>query len=228
MRVKLCKICGYQLSRQSTKCPWCKTLVKKNSALLYSISALIIFTTFFLLKPIFLKKDIVQKSSHSEPNLTRAVKSEKVKSPVKTLGKIPAKVYVKETTVNIRQHPSNKSRVISKLKKGQLLTKITPDPSSKGISQHQAFKVFRKYFKQFNAKIKKLKGTAFFEHVEYLDRGVIQVTATYIFLSAPEVYKKKYIGKITQKWMELRKPGLPGIVRIVDREGILRMKMKRY
>lgn len=165
------------------------------------------------------------------------------------------KIYVKGTVVNLRQHPTVQSPTLWKLMKGQQLTQIArsgnwiqvlvddkggkrgwvysslvgemnPHHPTKPITQHQTFSAFLKYFEQFNAEIKSQKGTTFFENVEYLDKGIIQVTATGIFLSAPDLYKKKYVGKITQRWSALR-VGFPAVVRIVDAKGILRMETNR-
>ncbi len=258
MKVRLCKTCGFQLYRHSKKCPWCKALVKKKSALPYLISALIMATGLFLFKTDFSKKFRPDTPPTSEPVPTRAVQPVKVAPPVKFSQESLARIFVKGEVANIRQQPTIKSLAIGKSKKGQELTKLArsgnwfqvrvndqagrkgwihaslvgktlPDPSSKAVTQHQAFNLFRKYFQQFNADIKAQKGTTFFEHVEYLDRGVIQVTATNIFLSAPELYKNKYVGKIARKWLEMKKKGRSGgVVRIVDAEGILRMEKKPY
>ena len=257
MKVRLCKVCGYQLHRKSRKCRWCKTPVKKITALHYSISALMVFPVFIFLVPQFSKDDFYDILPSQESIQSVAVKKVEAQPPIK----IPeeeenvTKVYVKGTVVNLRKLPTVDSPALGKLKRGQQLTKIARSgnwvqvladdiggkrgwihaslvgksksiPPSKPVTQHQPYSVFPKYFKLFNAEIKLLKGTTFFENVEYLDHGVIQVTATDIFLSAPELYKKKYVRKITQKWFALR-DGFPAVVRIVNAEGILRMKKKR-
>lgn len=131
--------------------------------------------------------------------------------------------------------PSSKYGVASVLPSANLahskavktVTAQHPAQLTKTITQRQAFSTFMKYFEQFNAEIKTLKGTTFFSNAEYLNEGVLQVTATDIFLSTPDMDKKKYVEAMAQKWQEVRKSSRSAVVRIVDTEGILRMAIKR-
>ncbi len=255
MRIKFCKFCENELYGNSSKCPWCRTPVKKITALEYSILILLVLPVVFLLVAQFFKYNYADILPFKESFRTRKVNVVKAQHPMKGADKNLIKVYVKGKIVNLRQRPTTNSPTLWKLKKEQRLTQVarsgnwsqvlvdgvegkrgwvhasliekrTPDQSSKAIAPHHPFNAFRLHFAQFNAEIEMLKGTTYFESVEYLDRGVIQVTATDIFLSAPEIYKKTYIGKITKKWLTLREPGLPATVNIVDTKGILRMKQR--
>jgi len=231
------------------------TPIKKITALHYSISALLVFPVFFLFLSQFSLEDIASILPSQEPSKSGAVKILKEQHLQKIPEGYVTKIYVKAEVANLLQHPALESRALWKLKKGQQLTQVArsgtwikviaddiedkrgwihaslvgkskPNQQSKAIIQQQALSAFLNYFELFNVEIKLLKGTTYFENVEYLDHGVIQVTATDIFLSAPDLYKKKYVEKITQKWLALR-DGFPAVVRIVDAEGILRMEKKR-
>jgi len=160
--------------------------------------------------------------------------------------------YVQGSIVNLRKNPSLESITIRQLKKGQRLTQVsrsgdwlqvladvagnrpgwvhaslvgkTKPPQLKASSEQKAFRLFRNSFDRFNSKIKRSKGVAFFNDVKYLDRGVIQVTATDILLSAPKKYKEKYLITLMEMWREVRQPTLPAEVRIVDASGRLRLE----
>jgi len=201
--MKLCKTCGYQLDRKAQKCSWCKTPVKKITPRHYFISALIVFSIFVLLMALSKKKDSPGMSPSREQIPSSPMKTTRAEEPIRFPRKNPAKVYVKkQEIVNL------------------------PQPS-KTLTPYQTYRAFRKYFKRLNTEIKAQKGMAFFENVEYLDNGVIQVTATDIFLSAPETYKQIYLIKMEQTWLDLREPSLQATVRIVDSKGVLRMEKKR-
>ena len=199
MNVKFCKICGYQLPRKAQRCSWCKTPVKKITARHYS---LLVLSAFLLLVALSNKKNSTNTSPSREQNSASPMKTARAQQPISIPKKNPAKVNVKEEIVTLRQ-------------------------PSKDITPYQAYRAFRKYFTLLNAEIKVQKGMAFFKNVEYLDNGVLQVTATDIFLSAPETYKQSYLIKMEQKWLDLREPSLKATVRIIDSEGVLRMEKKR-
>jgi uncharacterized protein YgiM (DUF1202 family) len=162
-------------------------------------------------------------------------------------------IYVRGQFLNLRKDPSLTSHTIRKLKKGQRLTqlsrsenwlqvleygaedrpgwvhtslvaKILPPPSIKAPSEQKAFKMFRISFDQYNTNIKKLKGMDFFNDVEYVNQGVIQITATDILLSAPKKYKEKYLIALMEMWLEVRETTQPATVRIVDKNGHLRLQ----
>jgi uncharacterized protein YgiM (DUF1202 family) len=165
-------------------------------------------------------------------------------------------IYVRAQVANIRKNPSLTSHTIKKLKKGQRLTQVgrsgdwlqvladdagngpawvhsslvgktLPSSSTKAPSEQKAFKMFRISFDQFNAEIKKLKGMTFFNDVEYLNQGVIQVTATDILLSAPKRYKEKYLITLMGMWLDVRETNQPATVRIVDKDGHLQLEEKQ-
>jgi uncharacterized protein with NAD-binding domain and iron-sulfur cluster len=199
MNVKLCRICGYELARKAKRCSWCKTPVKKITALHYS---LLVLSVFFILVALSNKNDSTDISPPREQTLSSTMKTASAQQPVSLPTKKPAKVNVKEEIAPLRQ-------------------------PAKTLTPYQAYRAFRKYFNLLNSEIKKQKGMTFFENVEYLDNGVIQVTATDIFLSAPETYKQNYLRKMEQKWLDLREPSQKATLKIVDSEGILRMEKKR-
>lgn len=256
MNVKLCKNCGYQLYRRSSKCPRCGTPVKKITALHYFILILMISPVLLLIAGLLTQYDFTSLLTPQEPIQSEVVKKIRVQPPVNLSKENGTQIYVKGAVANIRQDPSIQSPTIWKFKKGQQLTQVDrsgnwvqiladdignkrgwihasligtlkPDQPQKAENPHQAFNDYLKFFERFNTEIKMIKGTTFFENVEFLGNGVIQVTATQIFLSGPEIYKKKYVAKIVNKWWDLRGPGLRAAVKIVDTEGILRMEKKR-
>lgn len=281
MRVKLCQQCSYQLHRKAKKCPWCKSPVKKRSAFLIWILAILIFPVFAAW---FQPEDealIPLPPEPAQPKVVKMIKAERPKMndsapngkglqqgfSIQELGKSRAIkpageikkprgnisiLYVQERIVNLRKSPSLESRTFWKLKMGQRLTQVsrsgnwlqvqaddaggnlgwvhaslvgkTKPPPPKPGSEQKAFKIFRKSFDRFNFNIKSLKGMAFFNDVKYLDRGVIQITATDILLSAPKKYREKYLMTLMEMWLEVKEPTLPAAVRIVDTVGRLRME----
>jgi uncharacterized protein YgiM (DUF1202 family) len=188
-----------------------------------------------------------------EPSHPKVVKVIKTNPPVKISRGNVSTVYVKGQIVNLRKGPSLTSHTIRKLRMGQrlmqvnrsgnwlqvlengagdrpgwvhasLVKKTPPPPSTKAPSEQKAFKMFRKSFDRYNAQIKRLKGMDFFNDVKYLNQGVIQVTATDILLSAPKRYKEKYLTTLMGMWLEVRETTHPAAVRIVDKNGHLRLE----
>ncbi len=186
----------------------------------------------------------------TQPQVVKVSKTEP--SINKPSGDFPV-IYVRGQFLNLRKDPSLTSHTIRKLKKGQRLTqlsrsenwlqvleygaedrpgwvhtslvaKILPPPSIKAPSEQKAFKMFRISFDQYNTNIKKLKGMDFFNDVEYVNQGVIQITATDILLSAPKKYKEKYLIALMEMWLEVRETTQPATVRIVDKNGHLRLQ----
>lgn len=252
---KICGIQLYRKSRKCPRCK--TPVNKATTLHYFIYALILVFPVYFFLSLQLSKKDYYDLLPPAEPIQSHAVKIVKAQPPIKMPAEEEqvTQIYVKGATVNLREHPTVKSPTLWKLMKGQRLTKvarsgnwiqvmvsdiggkrgwvyaslvgkINPHPPSKSATQQKAFRAFLEFFEQFNAKIKNQKGTTFFENVEYLDKGIIQVTATGVFLSAPELYKKKYVGQIAQKWLTLR-DDFAATVRIVDAQGILRMKKSR-
>lgn len=250
MYVKLCPQCGYQLARKAKRCRWCKSPVKKKNPFLIYIVLLLIF---LVLVTRFRRNDTVDISLPSHPTQPQVVKVIKTKPSIKKPRVDFSTIYVRAQVLNLRTDPSLTSHTIKKLKEGQRLTQVNrsgnwlqvladdaggrpgwvhaslvgktpPPPPTKAPSEQKAFKMFRKSFDQYNAQIKRLKGMTFFNDVEYLNQGVIQVTATDILLSAPKKYKEKYLLTLMGMWLEVRGTNQPATVRIVDENGHLRLE----
>jgi SH3 domain-containing protein len=252
VRIKFCHQCGYQLARKAKRCPWCKTPCKNNTALLISIFAVLASP---VLVAWFLSAELPSVPFSSDPTPLPVVNIVKTKPSLKISRGNFSTLYVRGQVVNLRKGPSLTSHTIGKLRKGQRLNPVsrsgnwlqvladgsgpgwihsslvaktsTPASIVKAPSERKAFKRFRLSFARYNAKIKKLKGMDFFSNVEYLHRGVIEVTATDILLSAPKRYKEKYLMTLMEMWLEIRESTQPATVRIVDKDGHLRLEEKQ-
>ncbi len=199
MNVKLCRICGYELKRRARRCSWCKTPVKKITAPNYFLLALLVVLLLVVLSNTNDSTDL----SPSRVQVSASVmKTASAQQPISFTKKNPAKVYVKQESETLHR-------------------------PSKNITPYQAYRAFKKYFKRLNAEIQMQKGMTFFENVEYLDIGVIQVTATDIFLSAPERYRQSYLRNMAKKWVDLSNSSRRAAVKIIDSEGIVRMEKRR-
>jgi hypothetical protein len=250
MTVHLCKDCGFQLYPSTAICPWCKTPVKKITALHYSIFAFLVLPGLYFVVANFSSFDFARIFSLPEPPHNPALNQ--VKEPQSLIApeiKL-AKFYVKGDSVNLREHPSMESPTIAKLKMGQQLTQIAhsgdwaqvlvdenedkrgwvhaslvrkfdPDQSPRASNLPNDYVAFLDFFEEYNHKIKMRRGTTLFKNVEYKDNGIIEVTATDNFLATSEIYKQLFMDRISQKWLAVRDIGLPAVVRIVDAHGIV-------
>lgn len=164
-------------------------------------------------------------------------------------------LYVHGDVVNMREGPSTSSGIVLKLQKGHKLvefqrkgkwvevgadrtggksgwihsslignqflggsTKAPADPK---------FKKFKDAFNELNARIKRKTGITFFTKAENLGDGIVQVTATDTWLSAPQSDRESNLRTIFQLWDAAEGSGLPIAVYVVDKYGNQRMSMKR-
>jgi hypothetical protein len=164
-------------------------------------------------------------------------------------------LYVQGDVVNLREGPSTSSGIILKLHKGHKLmefqrkgdwVEIGADKTggksgwihssligkkflggSTKAPTDPKFMKFKEAFDELNGQIKKKTGIIFFTKAENLGDGIVQVTATDIWLSAPESDRKSNLNTIFQLWNEAEGSGLPIAVNVVDNYGNQRMSMKR-
>jgi len=255
MRVKLCDHCGYQLARKAKQCPWCRSPVKNKNRFLAAVLTGLALAGGVAVAWL-LPSAPAKISPTPETTQPKKIKTIKTKPAVKKSSRNLTTIYVKGQRVNLRGNPSLTSGTIRKLRRGQPLTQVSrlgnwlqvltndagdrlgwihaslvaktrPAPSFKAPSERKALKVFQKSFDRFNANIKSLKGMTFFNDVEYIDRGVIQITATDILLSAPQKYQEKYLMSLMEMWLEARETTRSSAVKIVDKNGHLRLEETR-
>jgi uncharacterized protein YgiM (DUF1202 family) len=164
-------------------------------------------------------------------------------------------LYVHGDVVNMREGPSTSSGIVLKLQKGHklmefqrkgewvevgadktggksgwihfsLIGKQLLGGSTKAPADPK-FKKFKDAFNELNARIKRKTGITFFTKVENMGDGIVQVTATDKWLSAPQSDKESNLRTIFQLWDAAEGSGLPIAVYVVDKYGNQRMSMKR-
>ncbi len=89
------------------------------------------------------------------------------------------------------------------------------------------FKKFKDAFNELNTSVKRKTSITFFTKAENLGDGIVQVTATDIWLSAPQSDRESNLHTIFQLWDAAEDSGLPIAVYVVDKYGNQRMSMKR-
>ena len=164
-------------------------------------------------------------------------------------------LYVHGDVVNMREGPSTSSGIVLRLHKGHKLmefqrkgkwvevgadrtggksgwihstligsqflggsTKAPADPK---------FKKFKGAFNELNARIKRKTGITFFTEAENMGDGIVQLTATDTWLSAPQPDRESNLRTIFQLWDAAEGSGLPIAVYVVDKYGNQQMSMKR-
>ena len=80
---------------------------------------------------------------------------------------------------------------------------------------------------QLNEKVKRAAGVRFFTKVENLGDGIVQLTATVTWLSAPRADREGNLNTLFNMWDAAEGSGLPIMVRIVDGRGNLVMRKAR-
>jgi len=164
-------------------------------------------------------------------------------------------LYVHGDVVNMREGPSTTSRIVLKLQKGHKLVEFqrkgkwvevgadrTGGKSgwihssligkqfiggSTKATANSKFEKFKAAFNELNTRIKRKTGITFFTKAEDLGDGIVQVTATDTWLSAPQSDRKSNLRTIFQLWDAAEGSGLPIAVYVVDKTGNQRMSMKR-
>jgi len=175
--------------------------------------------------------------------------------PVLVLAVTGDTLYVQANTVNMREGPSTTHPVIMKLHKGHKLIEISRRGSwvevgaertngkigwihsslvgekhsdgSTTAPETPEFKRFESAFNQLNAKIRRSTGYNFFTKSENLGDGIVQVTATDVWLSAPLADRKSNLRTIYDMWDAAEKSDLPIAVYVVDEYGNQRMSLGR-
>lgn len=164
-------------------------------------------------------------------------------------------LYVHGDVVNMREGPSTSNSIVLKLNKGHklvefqrkgkwvevgadrtggksgwihssLIGKQFLDGSTKAPADPN-FNKFKAAFNELNARIKRKTGITFFTKSENLGDGIVQVTATDTWLSAPQADRESNLRTIFQLWDAADGSGLPIAVYVVDKYGNQRMSTKR-
>jgi uncharacterized protein YgiM (DUF1202 family) len=164
-------------------------------------------------------------------------------------------LFVHGDAVNMREGPSTSSGIVLKLQKGHKLVEFQRKGkwvevgadrtggesgwihsslvgeqflggSTKAPADPQ-FKKLKDAFSELNARIKSTTGITFFTKTENLGDGIVQVTATDTWLSAPQSDRESNLRTIFQLWKAAEGSGLPIAVYVVDKYGNQRMSIKR-
>lgn len=164
-------------------------------------------------------------------------------------------LYVQGDVVNMREGPSTQHAVVLQLRKGHKLVEFQRQgrwvevgadrTGGKSGWIHSSlignefiggattapadpkFQKFKAAFDELNARIERKTGLTFFTKAENLGDGIVQVTVTEMWFSAPRADRESNLRTIFQLWDAAEESGLPIAVYVVDNHGNQRMSMKR-
>lgn len=176
-------------------------------------------------------------------------------SPVGALAASGDTLYVQAERVNLREGPSTTRAVVLQLVKGQALLEFGRKDrwvevgvegtggksgwihaSLVGLEQvarsspmptSDAFREFRKAFQVLNERVERQTGLVFFTAAKDMGDGIIQVTATDTWLSAPKADRESNLRTIFNMWDAAEGSGLPIALYVVDHRGNRQMIMSR-
>ncbi len=165
-------------------------------------------------------------------------------------------LYVQSDVVNMREAPSTTSEIVLKLQKGHKLVEFQRKGEwvqvgaartegktgwihsslirkefiggSTTAPYSSEFEKFEMAFNELNSSIKKKTGVTFFTKVENLGDGIIQVTATDIWLSGPKAARQSNLDTLFKIWDAADGSGLPIAVYVVDKNGKQQMLKNRW
>lgn len=89
------------------------------------------------------------------------------------------------------------------------------------------FERFQDAFWKLSNKIEKQSGIKFFTEAEYMGDGIIQITATDVWLSAPSELRKGNMQTIYDLWEATDGSGLPIAVYFLDSKGVRRFSKNK-
>jgi hypothetical protein len=89
------------------------------------------------------------------------------------------------------------------------------------------FEKFEAAFNELNASVARKTGMTAFTKAEHLGDGIIRVTATETWLSAPRLDRQDSLRTVFDMWDAAEGSGLPIAVYVVDESGKRHMYMKR-
>lgn len=101
------------------------------------------------------------------------------------------------------------------------ISATSPDAPKKETEEFKSdeFKRFEDAFWKLSNKIEKQSGIKFFTEAEYTGDGIIQITATDVWLSAPSELRKGNMQTIYDLWEVADGSGLPIAVYFLDSKG---------
>ena len=170
--------------------------------------------------------------------------------PPPTKDEIAQTLYVKSVVANLRSGPSTSGPILLQLKAGHKLMEISRkgnwiEVGAAGTGKigwiyktlltdkmatiegyavvNDAFKKFKLAFDDLNQTIKRTAGFTFFTEATYLGDGIIQITATDVWLSAPYSDRTSGLQTVYDMWEAADGTGLSIAVYVVDSAGIRRM-----
>lgn len=164
-------------------------------------------------------------------------------------------LYVHANVVNMREAPSTRAPIVLQLRKGHKLLEFQRkgdwvevgadrtggksgwihssligkrfEGGATRAPEDPKFEKFQVAFDELNARIERRTGLRFFTKAENLGDGIVQVTATDTWLSAPRADRESNLRTIFRLWDAAEGSGLPIAVYVVDRHGNQQMSMKR-
>jgi uncharacterized protein YgiM (DUF1202 family) len=105
--------------------------------------------------------------------------------------------------------------------RGSTSDQATPSPSN------VKFEIFKTAFNKATTRAQRKTGNTLFTKVEDLGPGVVQLTATDIWLAAPPSVRQRHLRAVFKLWGAAQGNELPIAVYVVDKDGKQRMSMRR-
>ena len=164
-------------------------------------------------------------------------------------------LYSKGDNVNVRAEPSMKATVILQIDRGHKLIEFdragdwvnvgvertggkdgwvheslvtATDPGGGSSAQPDpAFDRFKDAVTLLNEKVRQRVGGVFFDRVENMGDGIVQLRATRLWLSGGRADQEGNLDTLFSLWDAAEGSGLPISVRIVDRSGRVVMRKSR-
>ena len=164
-------------------------------------------------------------------------------------------IYVQGDVVNMREAPSTEANIVLKLHEGQKMLEIQQKGDWVEVGVYRTggksgwvhssfvgnqildgaieafadpkFDKFNAAFSELNSSIKRESGILLFTKAENLGDGIVQVTATDTWLSAPESERQSSLQTIFNLWDEVEDSESPIAIYIVDKDGIQQMSKQR-
>ncbi len=156
------------------------------------------------------------------------------------------KLYVLKSGVNVRSGPSTDRTVVMQLNKGHELTEIerqgpwihaeiswtggegwihdsltgsTPPDGTSAPRTDAELESFIQDIENLNRDVREILGDVFFKRVREVEDGSVQLTATRIWLSAPQEQREKDLVSLFALWQAHQGPETPVALTITDSRG---------
>lgn len=159
-------------------------------------------------------------------------------------------LYVLKDSVNLRGDASTKGGIVLRLKKGDRVVEISRKgswvkvyPLVKGVDHawiysplvgknkpvvkknNQGVVTFNRQLSKLNSRTKKILGASFFSSGRYRGDGIVEVTASDVWLASPRPDRASNARILFLLWQASEGSGLPVFLNIVNRSGKIKMSL---